>query len=52
VGGRVPASHLEGPIVLGALLPEPDLTRIAHFAEQPDQHAALRAFRDELRSSP
>lgn len=31
------------------VLPEPDLTRVAHFAEQADQHAALRAFRDELR---
>ena len=31
------------------VLPEPELPRIAHFAEQPDQHAALRAFRDELR---
>lgn len=32
------------------VLPEPDLSRIAHFSEQPDQHAALRAFRDELRA--
>jgi Uma2 family endonuclease len=33
------------------VLPEPELTRIAHFAEQVDQHAALRAFRDELRQT-
>ena len=32
------------------VFPEVDLTRIAHFAVQDDQHAALRAFRDELRS--
>jgi len=37
---RIPASEV---------LPEPELTRIAYFAEQPDQHAALRAYRDELR---
>ena len=34
------------------VLPEPSLPRIAHFAEQPDLHAALRAFRDELRATP
>ncbi len=31
------------------VLPELDLERIAHFAAQPDQHAALLAFRNELR---
>ena len=31
------------------VLPEVDLLRIAHWASQPDQHAALRAFRAELR---
>jgi Uma2 family endonuclease len=31
------------------VFPEADLARIAHFAGQPDQHGALRAFRDELR---
>jgi Uma2 family endonuclease len=31
------------------LLPEVDLGRLAHFAKEHDQHAALRAFRDELR---
>lgn len=37
--------------LLGAseVLPELDLARMAHFATQSDQHAALRAFRDELR---
>jgi hypothetical protein len=33
-------------------LPEVDLVRIAHHALQKDQHAALRAFRDELRNPP
>jgi len=42
--------HYEA-IPASEVLPEPDLLRIAHFAEQPDQHAALRAFRDELRRS-
>jgi Uma2 family endonuclease len=32
------------------VLPEVDLARIAFHAQQPDQHAALRAFRDELRT--
>jgi Uma2 family endonuclease len=32
------------------VFPEIDLARIAHFAVQADQHAALRAFRAELRS--
>lgn len=36
-------------IATSAVLPEVDLARIAHFATQPDQHLALRAFRDELR---
>lgn len=31
------------------VFPEVDLARVAHFAVQDDQHAALRAFRDELR---
>ena len=34
------------------VLPEPELSRIAHFAEQPDQHAALRAYQRELRAAP
>lgn len=33
------------------VLPEVDLLRIAHYAQQHDQHAALRAFRDELRGA-
>lgn len=32
-----------------AVLPEVDLARLAFFVIQPDKHAALRAFRDELR---
>jgi Uma2 family endonuclease len=43
--------HYEA-IPASEVLPEPNLSRIAHFAEQPDQHVALRAFRDELRSPP
>jgi hypothetical protein len=31
------------------VIPEVDLARIVHYAMRPDQHAALRAFRDELR---
>jgi Uma2 family endonuclease len=34
-----------------SIFPEIDLARIAHFAAQEDQHAALRAFRTELRQS-
>lgn len=34
-----------------AVLPEISLERVAHFATQPDQHAALRAYRDELRDA-
>jgi Uma2 family endonuclease len=34
------------------ILPEVDRLRIAHYAQQHDQHGALRAFRDELRSVP
>src|ERR1041384_7356149 len=40
--------HYEA-IAASEVLPEPNLARIAHFAEQADQHGALRAFRDELR---
>lgn len=36
-------------IGVSEVLPEVDLARIAHFAVEPDQHAALRAFRAELR---
>jgi len=34
------------------VFPEVDLEAIARHAAMPDQHAALRAFRDELRASP
>lgn len=30
------------------VLPEVDLSRLAHHAANPDQHAALKAFRAEL----
>ena len=33
------------------VLPEVDLTRLAHFAGMRDQHAALRAYRAELRET-
>jgi Uma2 family endonuclease len=33
------------------IFPEVDLARIAHYASMPDQHAALRAYRDELRGA-
>jgi len=31
------------------VIPEVDLAKVAHYASERDQHAALRAFRDELR---
>lgn len=39
------------PIPRSAILPELDLARLAHHAVLADQHAALRAFRDELRAA-
>jgi Uma2 family endonuclease len=36
-------------IATSKLLPEVDTARLVHYAKQEDQHAALRAFRDELR---
>ncbi|HEX7839164.1 MAG TPA: Uma2 family endonuclease [Kofleriaceae bacterium] len=33
------------------VIPEVDLVRIVQYAMRPDQHAALRAYRDELRGS-
>lgn len=38
-------------IAASEVLPEVDLARIAFYAQQPDQHGALRAFRDELRAA-
>ena len=32
------------------VLPEIDHQRLAFYAHEPDQHAALKAYRDELRS--
>jgi len=40
--------HYEA-IAVSEVLAEVDLTRLAHHAVQADQHAALKAFRDELR---
>jgi len=37
------------PVSASGIFPEVDLVRIAHHAQAPDQHAALRAFRSELR---
>ncbi len=36
------------PVDASEILPELDLARLAHHVGQKDQHAALRAFRDEL----
>lgn len=35
-----------------ALVPEIDFARIAHYANEPDEHLALKALRDELRETP
>lgn len=35
-----------------SVFPEVDLAAIARHVAMPDQHAALRAFRDELRATP
>ena len=37
------------PITRSEVLAEVPLERIAHYAPEGDQHAALKAFRDELR---
>lgn len=54
-GGAFKVLSLRGDeyhvIPASEVLPEVDLSRIAHYAQQPDQHAALRAFRDELRGT-
>lgn len=38
------------PIAESDVLHEIDLRRVAHYAQQADQHAALRAYREELRA--
>jgi hypothetical protein len=50
---RVFALHGEryDAIPSSEVLPEVDVARLAHFAKERDQHAALRAFRDELRGA-
>lgn len=53
-GGRleVQALRVEGyeRVPRSEIFPEIDLATIARYAALPDQHAALRAFRDELRA--
>jgi Uma2 family endonuclease len=39
------------PIETSTALPEVDPSRLAHFAVQADQHAALKAYRDEIRAA-
>jgi Uma2 family endonuclease len=34
------------------IFPEVDFSRILHYVREADQHAALKAFRDELRGTP
>ena len=48
---RVLALHGETyeAVAASEILPEVDLAQIARYASQPDQHAALRAFRADLR---
>jgi Uma2 family endonuclease len=52
--GRITVVALRGRrydvIPESELFPEAPLDRIAHHAQNPDQHAALTAFRDELRA--
>ncbi|HYP76545.1 MAG TPA: Uma2 family endonuclease [Polyangiaceae bacterium] len=43
--------HYEA-LAASEVLPEVDLAQIARLAERPDQHAALCAYRDELRRAP
>lgn len=38
------------PIARSEVFPELDHTRLLHFAASADQHAALKAYRDELRA--
>ena len=40
------------PIEASEVIPELDFTRIVHYQQESDQHAALKAFRDELRQTP
>ena len=39
------------PITSSEVIPELDLGHLASFVKRTDQHAALRAYRDELRAS-
>lgn len=42
--------HGYAAIATSQIFPEVDLSRLAHYAVQPDQHAALVGYRAELRS--
>jgi len=44
------AIALWGRMAASEIFPEVDLAAIARYVVMPDQHAALRAFRDELRA--
>jgi Uma2 family endonuclease len=52
--GRFEVQALHGEryerIATSEIFPEVDLAAIARYVAMPDQHAALRAFRDELRA--
>jgi len=52
--GRFEVHALHGEryerIATSEIFPEVDLAAIARYVAMPDQHAALRAFRDELRA--
>lgn len=39
-------------VAASTVIPELDFARILHHLEESDQHAALKAFRDELRANP
>jgi Uma2 family endonuclease len=53
-GGRFDVHALHGDryerVAASEIFPEVDLAAVARHAAMPDQHAALRAFRDELRA--
>ncbi len=38
-------------VATSEIIPELDFARILHHLQEPDQHAALKAFRDELRGT-
>jgi len=51
LGHWVPDQTYRGTVVATSeIFPEVDLAAIARYVAMPDPHAALRAFRDELRA--